>query len=553
MGLRTYLVKRVAHTFVTILIVLILMFVLFRIMPGDPVSLILSPGLTPPQRDELRVAYGFAHWEIAPGVFKRGGFAAPDPGLYTLQVNVTDSANNRITLHAAYVAKKIFPSGSPIIIRGTQVDPATHVSAGTAVDLSLQVVTTNASVTLSSLQTWAIVTPPGGSSENVTLSLVTGLFTASYANTAQVGVYRVNATVLNPATRNEANVSFGFAVNPPESAIAPFFYIEDEDPQGRGPIFTAPAPFTAGLAQVTVIVGSTEGGVGNPEGFSVGPKGRTETFTLTHPLIAVENPIYEQMGFYLVNILTGNFGTSFQTGRAINDEIGERLGPTLLLFGTATLLAILVGIAGGVLLAWFRGSRGEVAGIVSGLFFYSMPVFWFGLVLLYLFAYTFTYFPLGGFGCTNLRTGETLGQPACTIDILWHLMLPVLTLTIANLAGWALLMRNSLLEVLGEDFVTVARAKGLRERTVMYKHAARNAMLPVTTVVALAISGVISGGVLTETIFSYPGMGFYLITRTLNQDFPAVQAAFFILALLTILGNVVADVAYAYLDPRVRL
>jgi len=114
-------------------------------------------------------------------------------------------------------------------------------------------------------------------------------------------------------------------------------------------------------------------------------------------------------------------------------------------------------------------------------------------------------------------------------------------------------MRNSLLEVLGEDFVTVARAKGLKERTVMYKHAARNAMLPVTTVTAIAMATVISGGVLTETIFSWPGMGFYFVVRTLSQDFPAVQGAFFILALLTVLGNVVADVAYAYLDPRVRL
>ncbi len=252
-------------------------------------------------------------------------------------------------------------------------------------------------------------------------------------------------------------------------------------------------------------------------------------------------------------MLTGNLGTSFFSGRPIAAEIGERIGPTLLLFGAATLISILVGIGAGVLLAWFRGSRGEVVAIVASLFFYSMPIFWFGLILLFVFALNVTIFPLGGFGCVDLQTGVPLEGLACVGDVLYHMVLPLITLVIVSLAGYVLLMRNSLLEVLGEDFVTVARAKGLSERTVMYKHAARNALLPVTTVAAIAMAGVISGGVLTETIFSWPGMGFYLVQRTLTQDFPAVQAAFFILALLTILANVVADIAYAYLDPRVRL
>ena len=227
-------------------------------------------------------------------------------------------------------------------------------------------------------------------------------------------------------------------------------------------------------------------------------------------------------------------------------------GPTLLLFGTATILSVLIGIGGGVLLAWFRGSRGELAAIVSSLFFYSMPIFWFGLILLFVFAYTLRLFPFGQFGGVD-AFGNPLTGLAYIKDVLWHMALPLANLVILNFAGYVLLMRNSLLEVLGEDFVTVARAKGLKERTVMYKHAARNAMLPVTTVTAIAMATVISGGVLTETIFSWPGMGFYFVTRTLFQDFPAVQGAFFILALLTVLGNVVADVAYAFLDPRVRL
>jgi peptide/nickel transport system permease protein len=131
--------------------------------------------------------------------------------------------------------------------------------------------------------------------------------------------------------------------------------------------------------------------------------------------------------------------------------------------------------------------------------------------------------------------------------------LPLSNLVILGLAGHVLLMRNSMLEVMGEDYILTAKAKGLSERKVMYRHAARNALLPVVTALAISIGGVISGGVLTETIFSWPGMGYFLVTSTLQQDYPSVQAAFFILAVLTILANTVADVLYAWLDPRVRL
>ena len=324
----------------------------------------------------------------------------------------------------------------------------------------------------------------------------------------------------------------------------------NEDP--RGAIFTAPIAYTRTAADVEVIVRSSQGDLGDLVGRVLTPRGAANEFALNHPLVAVDRPVWEEFWYYLAGMLTGNFGNSFQTGRPVSSEIRERVGPTLLLFGTATIISVLIGIGGGVLLAWFRGSRGEIAAIVSSLFFYSMPIFWFGIILLFVFAYTLKLFPFGGIGGVD-SFGNSLTGFAWAGDVLWHMALPLANLVILNFAGYVLLMRNSLLEVLGEDFVTVARAKGLKERTVMYKHAARNAMLPVTTVTAIAMATVISGGVLTETIFSWPGMGFYFVARTLGQDFPAVQGAFFILALLTVLGNVVADVAYAYLDPRVRL
>ena len=544
MGLRSFLAIRAAQTVVTIVVVLVLMFVLFRLMPGDPVSLLIQPGLTPQERDAQRVAYGFARWENAPGVFKSGSFAVPDPGLYAITIDVRDSKGNNVTLHAAYVDPKVFPPGSPILLRGLTAEPSQHVLVGDPVTLSVQPI---APTNLSTLRGWALVTSPAGPVSNVSLTFGSGRFSGSYTPTSS-GVYAVSFTVQDPATGDTADTLFGFAANPID--ITPFSYVTTEDP--RGAVFTAATPYTRTAADVYVVVQSSQGSVGDLLGHVLTPRGATNEFGMTHPLIAVDRPAWEEFWYYLAGMLTGNFGNSFQSGRPVTSEIRERIGPTLLLFGTATILSVLIGIGGGVLLAWFRGSRGELAAIVSSLFFYSMPIFWFGLILLFVFAYTLRLFPFGQFGGVD-AFGNSLTGFAYVQDVLWHMALPLANLVILNFAGYVLLMRNSLLEVLGEDFVTVARAKGLKERTVMYKHAARNAMLPVTTVTAIAMATVISGGVLTETIFSWPGMGYYFVTRTLFQDFPAVQGAFFILALLTVLGNVVADVAYAFLDPRVRL
>src|SRR5207245_4983139 len=214
-------------------------------------------------------------------------------------------------------------------------------------------------------------------------------------------------------------------------------------------------------------------------GHVVTPRSATNEFALTHPLVAVDRPAWEEFWYYLTGMLTGNFGNSFQTGRPVSSEIRERVGPTLLLFGTATIVSVLIGIGGGGLLAWFRGSRGEIAAIVSSLFFYSMPIFWFGIILLFVFAYTLKLFPFGGIGGVD-SVGDSLPGLVCAGDVLWHMALPLANLVILNFAGYVLLMRNSLLEVLGEDFVTVARAEVLKERTVLYKDAAGNPLHLVT-------------------------------------------------------------------------
>ena len=270
-------------------------------------------------------------------------------------------------------------------------------------------------------------------------------------------------------------------------------------------------------------------------------------------------PAYRQFLPYIRNMLVMDFGESFTTHQPVWKEISERLPYTLLLFGTAQILGTLLSVLAGIVMAWRRGSKMEIAGIVASLFFFAMPLFWFGLLLLMVFfgwwGLTFgaPLFPVGGFGGYDPDSGEPFPFPQNAIDVAWHMVLPLVTLMLLNLAGGILLMRNAMLEILGEDYIVTARAKGIGERRVMLHHAARNAMLPVVTSVALSTAGVVSGGILTETVFSWPGMGLYLVQRTISYDYPAIQGAFYILALITIISNWAADVLYAWLDPRIRL
>src|SRR3989449_6214437 len=182
MGLRSFLIKRAAQTVVTIIVVLVLMFVLFRLMPGDPVSFLIQPGLTPQERDAQRVAYGFARWESAPGVFKTGSFTVPDPGLYSVTIDVRDSKGNTVSLHAAYVDPKVFSPGSPIFLRGLSATPSQHVAVGDVVTLSVRPLT-SVPTDLSTFEAWANVTSPSRAVSNVTVTYSDGAFAGNYTTT----------------------------------------------------------------------------------------------------------------------------------------------------------------------------------------------------------------------------------------------------------------------------------------------------------------------------------------------------------------------------------
>jgi peptide/nickel transport system permease protein len=553
---------------ITLVVILILLFIIFRMMPGDPTRFFIEPGQPPDVRDRLLVDFGFSKWETAPGVYRSGSFDAFDVGAYgvRLEINSTGVLDPpglyNVTLYSSYVKeKRYFPSTDPFVIWNMTYSnaPTGNITVGESLNFTFDVKSSdnvNRTVTMTLVRNEDLnqteVHDLSNSGTPIMGSANWARFTTSL-DTDQTGFYRMELSV---GVLNETEtVEHGFAVNP--SNIAPFELVTSE-----GGLFTSRNIFAETIGELTLAVKvEAEGSLQAVADsglvvYVTAPSGEVERLRppdhLIHPQIVVDLPVWEQFWKYFTDMITGNFGISFFSKRPVWVEIAQRAPATILLFGTALALSALLGIGIGAILAWRRGTSLEMSAIVVSLFFYSMPLFWFGLILLWAFGFKLQWFPLGGFGGIDAQ-GKPLGGLAYIADILWHMTLPLVTLMMVSLAGYVLLMRNSMLEVLGEDYIMTAKAKGLSERAVMYKHAARNALLPVATVIALGVGGVISGGVLTETIFSWPGMGYFLVTSTIQQDYPAVQGTFFLLAIMTVIANVAADVLYAYLDPRVRL
>jgi peptide/nickel transport system permease protein len=264
--------------------------------------------------------------------------------------------------------------------------------------------------------------------------------------------------------------------------------------------------------------------------------------------LGLEKPLPQQFVDYLGDTLRGDLGTSFIYGEPVTTVFGRFLWPTLLLVGTATVLMTVIGLYLGIRGGWNRGSTGDIASMGISLVLYSMPEFWLGMMLLVLFATTLGWFPQGGFQST--QSGITGFSKV--VDIVNHMFLPTLTLTLAYLGEYYLLMRSSLLEVLGEEYITAARAKGIREQQVLWRHAVRNALLPTVTLVALSFGFVIGGAVTVELVFSYPGLGLLTFEALDFQDYALLQGMFLFFSAAVIFANLVADLLYSYLDPRVR-
>jgi peptide/nickel transport system permease protein len=260
--------------------------------------------------------------------------------------------------------------------------------------------------------------------------------------------------------------------------------------------------------------------------------------------------LWSQYLKYLGALTHGNLGTSiayFPT--PVSDVIGLGLKWTLMLVGVSAVLSFFIGTLLGVLASWKRGSW--LDNVVSPLltFFSAIPYFWLALIVLYLLGFVLNWFPLTG--AYNLETEPGLNVPFL-LSAMYHAILPALTIVISSMAGWMLGMRNAMLTTLAEDYVLMAQAKGLSERRVMLVYAARNAILPNITGFALSLGFVVSGALLTEIVFSYPGLGYTLLQGVQSDDFPLMQGIFLMIAIAVLGANLLADVCYAVLDPRVR-
>jgi peptide/nickel transport system permease protein len=268
--------------------------------------------------------------------------------------------------------------------------------------------------------------------------------------------------------------------------------------------------------------------------------------------LGLDQSLPVQFVTYLKNTFTGELGLSFKYRLPVADLIVDRFWPTLLLVGTGTLLATAIGLWMGVRSAWNRGSRFDKVSTGSSLTLYAMPEWWLGLILLSVFAVGVGpipgLFPTGGLVSPDVDPWTAQGL----LDMAWHLALPVTTITFAYLAEYGLIMRSSLLDEMSEDYLTTARAKGLRDIAVRDKHAVPNALLPATTLVALNLGFVVAGAITIETVYSIPGLGL-LTTEALEvPDYPLLQGVFLFFSAAVIVANLAANLLYAYLDPRVR-
>jgi peptide/nickel transport system permease protein len=266
----------------------------------------------------------------------------------------------------------------------------------------------------------------------------------------------------------------------------------------------------------------------------------------------LDKPIHERYVLYIRNMVTWNFGYSYETRNYVQDDILMVLPNTLILMGIAELGAMLVGILLGVIAAYKRGSSLDTFLITTSLATYSVPVFWIGWLVLSAFALNLGWFPVGGIVPQSWAFNPPNSMLEYISGRLYMLTLPAFTLFIFLFGGWILLTRATVLETITEDYVTTARAKGLPERTVLFKHVLKNASLPLITSAALTFGFLISGAIITETVFSYGGMGLMIWAAIATTDIPVMQAFFFVIALLVIVANFVADMLYGVIDPRIK-
>ncbi len=294
----------------------------------------------------------------------------------------------------------------------------------------------------------------------------------------------------------------------------------------------------------------------------LGDKGTAADLARLRHQLGLDRPVYVQYVRFLAGAAIGDFGISLRTRQSALWEIGQAMPITIQLSLAALLFAVVVGLSVGIFAARHPRSLADSTAMVTVLIGVSMPVFWTGILLLLVFGGILGWLPLGGLIDEGMRWRRITGMPlvdgvltgnwTVARSALAHLVLPAVALGATSMAGIARMSRSTMLEVLGVDYVRTARAKGVVEQRVINHHALRNALLPVVTLIGLELGLLLSGAVLTETIFALPGLGRLAITSVLARDYPVVEGVVLIAAAIFVLANLLVDVLYAYLDPRIR-
>ncbi len=273
-----------------------------------------------------------------------------------------------------------------------------------------------------------------------------------------------------------------------------------------------------------------------------------EAMELLRQRYGLDQPAHIQYVTWVRNFVRGDFGESFRYRRPVKDMLAEAIPYTLQLTILAILLDALIGISLGIVSAVKQYSKLDRTVTVGSLVIYAIPSFWLALMLIMVFSVNLGWFPTSQTRSMNYEDLTAIGKMA---DRAWHLALPVFVLGIAGAAGTARYMRSRLLEVLNEEYITAARARGFREKTVIMKHALRNAMIPIVTIYGMSLPFLLGGATIIETIFAWPGIGRLTVGAVSGRDYPIIMATVTIAAVLTVLGNLLADVTYAAVDPRV--
>ena len=264
----------------------------------------------------------------------------------------------------------------------------------------------------------------------------------------------------------------------------------------------------------------------------------------------LDMPLPSQFITYVAHLFRGDFGWSYTYQTSVGPIVAKALGNTLILVTISTLLVIMLGVGIGVFAASRRGTRTDGGLVIGSLVFWSLPTFWVGMLLIFVFAVTLGWLPIAG-----MFTADAVYPTVFTkiADLARHLILPTVAMVLVDIAQFVLISRSSLLAVLSEDYMTTARAKGLSPRRVLWRHGVRNALLPVVTATSLYASATVGGTIQVETVFSWPGMGQLIYLSVIRRDYPVMEACFLIFAVVVVLANFASDVAYRLLDPRVRL